>query len=416
MPANSIGVAKVNLSGIVLPAGSVTTASIAAGAVTTASIANGAVTDAKIAGIGLNKLPNAGANEVLAGPVAGAAGSPAYRALVAADLPSATTTGKGGVFVPAAGGLQVVNGALSINNSVAAATNPVVTYNAQGLITGGRALQGADLPVPTATDLGGVKPGTGITVTADGTLSQSDTAVVPGTYTKVTTDQQGNITAGAQLTAADIPNLDTGKITTGTFGEALIANGAITRDKLAGYALSYIQEATPPTVGVPIGVMWFQESTAGLHMWNGNSWMPISIGRLSQENLRYCGTVDATTGLVAGVTTFGTSAGYKIGDALKAATDAHTGVYFVITTPGNAIPEATGITFDNGDWILCNGAAAGWIRVDTLNAGGGGGGGGATNIGDLLDVSIGTPSAGDMLVYQASGQWRNITSLDEGTY
>ena len=153
-------------------------------------------------------------------------------------------------------------------------TSPVVSYNAQGLITSGRALQGVDLPLPTATTVGAVKAGTAITITPDGTISQSDTAVTPGTYTKVTTDQQGNITAGAQLAAADIPDLDASKITTGAFTEARIANGAITRDKLADYALSYIQEANPPTTGIPIGELWFQESTAGLYMWNGNSWMP----------------------------------------------------------------------------------------------------------------------------------------------
>jgi hypothetical protein len=176
------------------------------------------------------------------------------------------------------------------------------------------------------------------------------------------------------------------------------------------FSIAYIQEANPGTVDPGhVGMMWFQESTAGLHMWNGNSWMPISIGRLSQENLRYCGVIDASTGLVAGVTSFGTAAGYKIGDALGGATDAHTGVYFVITTAGNSIPETPAITYDNGDWVLCNGSAAGWIRVDTLS--GGGGGGGVTHLTDLLDVTTAGATAGDHLELQGSGQWTSVPAL-----
>ena len=385
------------------------------GSVAASKLAGG-ISGGQIANVLLSTLPNASAGTVLAGPVTGAAASPSYRALVSSDLPEGTATVKGVLSVPTTGGLKVTGGALSIDNSITAGSHAFITFDSHGLVTGGRALVGTDLPAPVGGSLGAVKAGTGITIVADGTLSQSVTGVAAGTYTKVTTDVQGNITAGAALQASDIPALSAAKITTGQFGDAFIADGAITRRHLADYAIAYIQEATPPTTGVPIGELWFQESTAGLHMWNGNSWMPISIGRLSQENLRYCGTVDATNGLITGVTTFGTSAGYKIGDALKAATDAHTGVYFVITTPGNAIPEAPGITFDNGDWILCNGSAAGWIRVDTLNGGGGGGGGGATHLNDLLDVTLTTPVQDSLLQYSAAGQWVNVVALDEGFF
>lgn len=46
-------------------------------------------------------------------------------------------------------------------------------------------------------------------------LTLSNTGVTAGTYTKVTTDAKGRITAGATLTFSDIPNLDWTKITTG---------------------------------------------------------------------------------------------------------------------------------------------------------------------------------------------------------
>ena len=52
--------------------------------------------------------------------------------------------------------------------------------------------------------------------------------------------------------------------------------------------------------------------------------------------------------------------------------------------------------------LLCNGAAAaGWVRIDTLNGGGGGGGGGAANLSDLLDVSIAGATTGALLQLQA---------------
>ena len=51
-----------------------------------------------------------------------------------------------------------------------------------------------------------------------------------------------------------------------------------------------------------IGVGWYQESTGQLRLYNGNSWMPVGFGRLSNDNLRWGGLVDAATGLVVGVT------------------------------------------------------------------------------------------------------------------
>jgi hypothetical protein len=44
----------------------------------------------------------------------------------------------------------------------------------------------------------------------------------PGTYTKVTTDFKGRVTAGTTLAATDIPNLDSAKITTGNFASSRI--------------------------------------------------------------------------------------------------------------------------------------------------------------------------------------------------
>jgi hypothetical protein len=217
------------------------------------------------------------------------------------------------------------------------------------------------------------------------------------------------------LAPAQIPDLDASKLTGGTVDPARIADKSITLSKLADYAISFIQESSPSTTNQHAGTLWLQESTGQLRMWNGNSWYPVGFGRLSAENLRYCGTFDAATGLITGVTQFGTQAGYANGQGIPTAKDADTGAYFVCSNPGNGTPVTPAITFDNGDWILCNGLAAGWVRIDTLNSGGGGGGG-ITNLRDLLDVTIATPQAGDYFMFGTGGNWVNTSLVDGGTY
>lgn len=59
-----------------------------------------------------------------------------------------------------------------------------------------------------------------VAVTLSVTLA--NTAVTAGTYSKVTVDSKGRVTGGAALAVADIPTLDAGKITTGTFADARI--------------------------------------------------------------------------------------------------------------------------------------------------------------------------------------------------
>jgi hypothetical protein len=351
----------------------------------------------------------------------------------------------GVVSVPTAGGLVIDgNAAVSLSSTVTAGSSPVVTYGADGRITAGRALTGADLPIATTSAIGGVKPGSGLSVSADGTLSAALTAanmplatsttvggvkpgpglsvdasgalgvtnsITAGTGAKVTYNAQGMITGASALAAADIPDLDASKIVSGTLPGSHIADRSITQQKLADYSIAYIQEASPGSViGThPIGELWFQESSAKLSMWNGNSWMAVGQGSLSNENLRFCGTFNAAAGLVTAVTQFGTTAGLAPAAAIPAASNALTGVYLVCDTPGTY----GGKTYDAGDWVLCMGQARGWERIDTLN-GGGGGGGGALDA--LTDVTITTPSDGDVLRYNGSGWVNSMANLDPGSY
>ncbi len=142
------------------------------------------------------------ANQFLAGPTSGA-GALAYRTIAGSDIPVATASAKGGVVVNGEG-LRMDSNTLEIANDVTlSTTHHLVTYDAKGLITGGRVLAASDLPVATSTAAGAVIPGSGLAVDASGNLNHSST-VSTGTYTKVTVNAQGHITAGETLVAADI--------------------------------------------------------------------------------------------------------------------------------------------------------------------------------------------------------------------
>ena len=426
---------------------SVTHVELADNAVDTAAIAGSAVTDAKIAsGVAGSKITdntilpvklsssnldrslnvasgNLGINNAVTGGASTVSGISyndeglitSTTALTASDLPEATISAIGAVSVPATGGLSVTNlGELSITNSISASTVSGISYNAFGLITSTTALVAGDLPVATATAVGAISvPATSapLAIDADGVLSLADSGVAAGTYEKVTVSASGIVTSGTGLEAADVPALDAATITTGQFSTARIADNAITMDQIGNYATCFIQETQPVITGLPAGVKWLQESTGQLRIFNGNSWFKVGFGRLSDENLRFGGTFRADTGVIVTLTTFGTSAGLTAGVAIPTGTTALTGVYLVCTTAGTGT-SVNGSSFDNGDWILCLGADD-WDRVDTLS---GGGSGGASDLDDLTDVVIDTPTAGQFIEYASDGKWKNVSEIAGGTY
>jgi len=409
----------------------VTASELADGAVDTAAITDLAVTNSKIAAgvdgakltddtVTAAKIPAASLNRGL-DKVGGAIGhtnavTPATRSgisydaqghitgtapLAPVDLPIATQSAVGAVSIPASSGLTVSGaGAVNHDGTIAAGTRSGITYNATGHITAAVALSPDDIPTASQIAKGGViVPGPELTLDAAGTLHHADSGVSAGTYPKVTVDARGHVTAGGAL-IGDIPSLDATKLNTGILDPARIGDRSITQEKLANYAISYIQEAEPTAGNLyHNGMLWYQESTAQLHMWNGNSWMSVgSLGRLGTENMRFCGTFNAATGEIVDLTTFGTAGGFAAG-AIPTATDAMTGAYFVCKTAGTY----SGSAYDNGDWVLCLGATKGWVRIDTLN-----GGSSSTGLKDLLDVRITSPANGETLIYDSTAnKWVN---------
>ena len=445
---NAVTAAKIaddTITATQIAANAVGSSELADNAVDTAAIANSAVTDGKISGVSGTKITdgtitaaklntsnidrslnvasgNLGINNAVTGGASARNGITynaqglitATAALVASDIPEATTSAVGGVSVPSTGGLAVTAaGALSINNTVTGATRSGITFNDQGLITSTAALAAGDLPLATASTVGAVSipvASAPLAVSGTGVLSIANSGVTAGTYQKVTVSAQGIVTAGTTLAAGDIPDLATSKITTGTFGTNFVANDAITMDKLANLSTGFIQEASPDISDLPTGVFWLQESTGQLRIFNGNSFFSVGFGRLSEENLRFCGTFNATNGLIVTLTTFGVSAGFSVGNAIPAGTAALTGAYFVCVTPGNGTAVVPATSFDAGDWCLCMGLND-WDRIDTLS-----GPGSVSSLNDLSDVTISSPTTGQILVLQSGGSFQNVSALSGGTY
>ena len=445
---NAVTAAKIaddTITATQIAANAVGSSELADNAVDTAAIATSAVTDAKISGVSGTKITdgtitaaklntsnldrslnvasgNLGINNAVTGGASARNGITynaqglitSTAALVASDIPEATASAVGGVSVPSTGGLTVTAaGALSIDNTVTGTTRSGITFNDQGLITATAALAAGDLPVATASAIGAISiPASSapLSISNTGVLTVADSGVTAGTYPKVTVSAKGFVTAGTTLAAGDIPDLAATKITTGQFGTAFLANDSITMDKLANLSTGFIQEASPDISDLPTGVFWLQESTGQLRIFNGNSFFSVGFGRLAEENLRFCGTFNATNGTIVTLTAFGTSAGFTVSNAIPAGTSTLTGAYFVCVTPGNGTAVVPNTSFDAGDWCLCMGADN-WDRIDTLS-----GPGSVSNLNDLSDVTVASPTTGQILVLQASGQFENVSVLSGGTY
>ena len=179
---------------------------------------------------------------------------------------------------------------------------PVATGSAPGALKPGVGLAvdatgKLDVQSATSSVLGGVKvAGPDLQVDATGHLQHVASPLAAGDYVKVTTDVNGHVVGGqTQIGNADIVNLDASKLTQGILPAARIDNHSIVKEKLANYATTVIQESDPGT-GDYIGQFWYRESDAQLRTWSANSWIPVGFGRLSEENLRFCGTFNAAAG------------------------------------------------------------------------------------------------------------------------
>lgn len=331
LSAGAIPIAKVDTTGITLPANSVGSSQISTGAVDSDELATGSVTNAKLASGSLtaSKFGTQSANVVLAGPIGGAAATPIFRALDPADVPIATTTTRGSVIIPTSGGLSVdVSGNVSITNSVTPGSYGWINHDADGLITASRALLGSDVPVASTSTRGTVAVnGSGLTMSGN-EIRHSNT-ITAATTGFVTYDAQGHITAARGLLDTDLPvatvssvggvsigsGLDVtvgGEISVavgdsatvggyalgpefvvngsdqlellyvstgllaGTITGGQIAAGTIVGSNLASEATCQIAASTPAS-GDYIGQFYFNSTSSELRIWNGSSYQAITV-------------------------------------------------------------------------------------------------------------------------------------------
>ena len=296
-----------------------------------------------------------GAAEFLAGPTA-TGGAVSYRQLASGDLPTAGVGGKGAVQV-SGNGLTMSGDLIAIDNTVvASSTNHLVTYDANGLVTGGATIGPGDLPIATDLALGGVRSGTGLAIDVVGVMNHVN-VVAAGTATKVTFDAQGHITVGEALAATDLPNHSAALLTTGTLDVGRLAANSVTGVKLANYAISKFGETQP--VADHIGQFFFNPLTRDLFLWDGNVYQPVGI---SVGEIVFAGTYDAGTNLIASVTQDGTAAGFVTGAALAAASAINNKYYFVVSEPGTGVAPAPAVALNPPDILLSNGTN--WTLVD----------------------------------------------------
>jgi hypothetical protein len=287
-------------------------------------------------------------------------------------------------------GLSVTGGGvLNHTNSITAGTTSGITFDAQGHITATTALTGANLPVATSGVIGGVRPGTGLTVDGSGILNVSAATnavlggviagsdfgistgtislatqggLTAGTYTKATFNSKGIATGGSALTAADIPNLAATQITSGSLDIARIGANTVTGAKVANYAVTKIGD-TQPTADY-IGQFFFNPLSRDLALWDGNVFQPIGI---SVGEIVFAGTFDASlgsgTGLISSVTVEGTAIGLAIGQALPAPAAGNSRYYLVVAEAGTITTgNAPHVALSPPDILLSNGIT--WTEID----------------------------------------------------
>jgi hypothetical protein len=237
-----------------------------------------------------------------------------------------------------------------------------------------RALASTDLPIATSSARGGVLPGAGLSVAANGALNHSNSTVA-GTYAgPVTIDAQGHIVSAlADLQASDIPNLDASKITTGTFTSTFLAPNSVTASQLADYGIAQVSESAPTPEFA--GQWWINPNDRSAFIWVGEVtpvpngyWLNLGYGSPTQINLRFGGTYNASGNTVASINNYGIEAGLTVGQGLSAPNTANNGVYLIVTASGVGSAPAPTENLAIGNWVLSQGIGATWTKVNLSSA------------------------------------------------
>jgi hypothetical protein len=427
----------------------VTTAKIADSAVTTAKVADGAITTAKVDAAGLAAAAIATdaitTGKVLDGAITAAKLADDSATIVQAGTPVGSGAFEGQQWFDTNTGVQYVwdstawirQAAINVinftdstpvafsvaypNTHTATVTTTLDTQVANraflGPTTGAdaaptfRAIVPADLPDATASTKGIIQPGTGLVV--NGGILNHNNSVTAGTYTKLTVDSQGHTSAGALLEAADIPNIDAAKITSGELPTARLADNAVTIDKLSDYSTASLGE-TFPTPSF-IGQFHLNPLNKSFFMWDGNVFVPIGI---SAGQIIFAGTFDASTpagtGKIASLTPEGVAAGFTLNGAVPASAPGNNKHYFVVSEGGTITTgNAPNVALAPPDLILSvyNTSSPGWVEID-VSAGAGAIAASQVSFAAPPELSASTVQ---VAIEEVSSDCRNATNITSGT-
>lgn len=265
-----------------------------------------------------------------------------------------------------------------------------------------RTLTSTDLPLALSGTPGIAQPGTGLAVTALGVFNHTN-AVTPATVSGVSFDAQGHITGVVALQPIDIPDLDAAKITTGLIAPERVGNKSITAAKLADYATAKLGVGQP--AGDFIGQGLLNPLTRDFSVWDGNVWVPVSVG---ETELRFGGTYNASTNQLATVTAAGSAAGLTVGQPLPAASPTNQGFYVLVSTAGTGTAPAPVTTLTPPDQIVSIGTA--WARLN-VSAGMTGLAAASVSFTPTGEVSSTTVQAA---IAEVSSEARNADNLTSG--
>jgi hypothetical protein len=269
-----------------------------------------------------------------------------------------------------------------------------------------RAIVTTDLPTATNSTLGIARPGSGLTINANGIIDHSNTTT-SGSYYKVNVDTNGHVTGGnTVLVAGDIPALDASKITTGTFGSTFIGDDAIDGTKIGDRVVCNFGE-TRPAAGDFVGQFFYDPINKDTYVWDSNVWQEISV---TAGAIVLAGLYNAGTNKIVSLTGAGAAvSGLTVSGTIPAANSGNSGYYFLVSASGTGSGNAPNVTLIPPDLIVSDGSA--WYEVDvsssyvSQNAA-------SISFAPSGDVSATTVQAA---ILEVSSECRDATNISSGT-